>query len=123
MPTTVISSLKGIVKDTQSVALGLLLCGLATTATSAEKLYFYTEKFPPYNDTFSGQDIAHNETDITGICTETVQAALARVDYDYVMRMRNWSYAFNRVQGKKTTPCSVSQKQRSEPICFNGSAR
>ncbi len=49
-----------------------------------------------------------------------VQAALARLDYDYVMRMRNWSYAFNRVQDKKTTPCSVLQKQTNEPTSFNG---
>src|SRR5680860_1609090 len=71
--------------------LSLVLAGVAASAAAAEKLYIFTEKYPPYNDSVSGQAFAHNENDITGICSDMVKAALARVDYDYVMKMRAWS--------------------------------
>jgi len=81
--------------------LSLVLAGVAASAAAAEKLYIFTEKYPPYNDSVSGQAFAHNENDITGICSDMVKAALARVDYDYVMKMRAWSYAYSWVQDRE----------------------
>jgi polar amino acid transport system substrate-binding protein len=122
MPTAVFSLLKSAVKSARSVVLGLLLCGVAATATSAEKIYIFTEKFPPYNDTFSGKDTAHNEDDITGICTDMVKAALNRLDYDYVMKMRNWSFAFNWVQGRENHAlfCVTKTEERAHMFQWVG---
>lgn len=79
----------------------LLLTGLSMTAIAAERLYIFTENYPPYNASVSGKGFAHGEEDITGICTDMVKAMLARVDYDHVMKMRAWSYAFEWVQGRE----------------------
>lgn len=78
----------------------LLLTGLSMTA-AAERLYIFTENYPPYNAAVSGKGFAHGEEDITGICTDMVKAMLARVDYDYVMKMRAWSYAYDWVQERE----------------------
>lgn len=79
----------------------LLLTGLSMTAAAAERLYIFTENYPPYNAAVSGKGFAHGEEDITGICTDMVKAMLARVDYDYVMKMRAWSYAYDWVQERE----------------------
>lgn len=80
-------------------ALALMAAG--SVASAAERLYIFTENYPPYNASASGKGFAHGEEDITGICSDMVKAMLARVDYDYVMKMRAWSYAFDWVQGRK----------------------
>lgn len=85
----------------RSALLALMLAGAAASATAAERLYIFTENYPPYNASKSGQGFAHNEDEITGICTDMVKAMLARVDYDYIMKMRVWSYAYDWVQGRE----------------------
>lgn len=101
MPKTSAAITLKIVNDVRTCLLSLMLAGFAASATAADQLYIFTEKYPPYNDSVSGAGFAHDEDDITGICTDMVKAALARVDYDYVMKMRAWSYAYNWVQDRE----------------------
>jgi polar amino acid transport system substrate-binding protein len=69
------------------VALGALLLTLAGGVLAGERLHIFTE-------------FAHSADEITGICTDMVKAILARTDFDYVMKVRAWSYVFDRVQGR-----------------------
>ncbi|WP_273208420.1 substrate-binding periplasmic protein [Marinobacter subterrani] len=101
MPTEPAALSSMIMKAVKSGALILALATIGQTAFAAERLYIFTENYPPYNASESGKNFAHNEGDITGICTDMVKAMLARVDYDYVMKMRAWSYAYDWVQGRE----------------------
>ncbi|GGC58913.1 substrate-binding periplasmic protein [Marinobacter halophilus] len=78
----------------------LMLAGTSSVVQAAERLYLFTEHYPPYNASVSGEGFAHNQEEITGICTDMVKAVLNRVDYDVVMKMRVWSYAYDWVQGR-----------------------
>src|SRR5680860_422551 len=122
MPTAMNSLTARAVKGISYGLLSLLLFSAAATAVGAEKLYIFTEKYPPYNDTFSGKAVAHNEEDITGICTDMVKAALARVDYDYMMKMRAWNYAYNWVQGRKNHAlfCTAKTEERANQFQWVG---
>ncbi|MBE03259.1 ABC transporter substrate-binding protein [Marinobacter lutaoensis] len=82
------------------VALGALLLTLAGGVLAGERLHIFTEHYPPYNASTSGEEFAHSADEITGICTDMVKAILARTDFDYVMKVRAWSYVFDRVQGR-----------------------
>lgn len=87
---------------TLKITLGALaLMAAGSVASAAERLYIFTENYPPYNTSASGKGFAHGEEDITGICSDMVKAMLARVDYDYVMKMRAWSYAYDWVQERE----------------------
>ncbi|WP_418287601.1 substrate-binding periplasmic protein [Marinobacter salinus] len=88
-------------KAATSSLLVLMLSAMGSAALAAERLYIFTEHYPPYNASVSGKGFAHNEDDITGICSDMVKAALSRVGYDYVMKMRAWSYAYDWVQGRE----------------------
>ncbi|SHK17700.1 amino acid ABC transporter substrate-binding protein, PAAT family [Marinobacter antarcticus] len=111
-----------LLKVAKAGLLSLILAGVATTAAAADKLYIFTEKYPPYNDSVSGQSFAHNENDITGICSDMVKAALARVDYDYVMKMRAWSYAYNWVQDRENHGlfCTARTEERENQFQWVG---
>lgn len=86
------------------------------TAAGEERLYIFTENYPPYNGSTSGKDFAHAEDDITGICTDMVKAMLDRVDYDYVMKMRAWSYAYDWVQERENHGlfCTARTEERED---------
>ncbi len=116
MLTAVHSLTADVVKSVRTGVISLLLCSVAATAMGAEKLYIFTEKFPPYSDTVSGEAVAHNADDITGICSDMVKASLARLDYDYVIKMRAWSYAYNWVQGRKNHAlfCTAKTDERAD---------
>ncbi|MEQ5835922.1 transporter substrate-binding domain-containing protein [Marinobacter sp. NFXS9] len=87
----------------------LALCLFALTLASSagvqaadpDKLYFYTENFPPYNMSASGRAFEHKREDIDGICAEMVKALMAQTDLKYRMKLRNWDYGYNRVLEKK----------------------
>lgn len=100
----------------------LVLAGFAASATGAERLYIFTEKYPPYNDTVSGDAFAHNADDITGICSDMVKAMLARVDYEYVMKMRAWSYAYDWVQSRENHGlfCTARTDEREDQFQWVG---
>lgn len=77
--------------------------GLAMTASAvqaAERLYLYTENFPPYNMSGSGRAFEHSAEDINGLCTELVIAALKQTDLEYRIKLRNWDYGYNRALSK-----------------------
>lgn len=77
------------------------LVGASSIALAAERLYLFTQNYPPLHASKSGKDFAHSEDEIEGVCSDMVKAILARTDFDYVMKMRAWSYAFNWVQGRE----------------------
>lgn len=84
------------------LVLGLLALSLlpATGVQAAEKLYFYTENFPPYNMSASGRAFEHKGEDIDGLCTEMVKAIMSHTDLEYIIKLRNWDYGYNRVLDK-----------------------
>lgn len=122
MIVTAVSTSSRILNGTKTGLLSLVLAGFAASAASAERLYIFTEKYPPYNDTVSGEAYAHNEDDITGICSDMVKATLARVDYDYVMKMRAWSYAYSWVQERENHGlfCTARTEEREDQFQWVG---
>lgn len=113
---------RGVLSRVKAGLLSVILAGFAASTTAADRLYIFTEKYPPYNDTVSGQAFAHDESDITGICSEMVKAALARLDYDYVMKMRAWSYAYNWVQDRENHGlfCTARTDEREDQFQWAG---
>lgn len=88
-------------KAAKASFLMLAFAGISSVIQANERLYIFTENYPPYNASVSGEGFAHNEDEITGICTDMVKAAMTRVDYDVVMKMRVWSYAYDWIQGRE----------------------
>ena len=101
MPTETASLSSKVIKGIKTGIIALTLSAIGQPLLAAERLYIFTENYPPYNASETGKGFAHNEEDITGICTDMVKAMLSRVDYDYVMKMRDWSYAYNWVQDRE----------------------
>lgn len=101
MPSESAAVTTTVLKVAKAALLALTFSTVATAAIAAERLYIFTENYPPYNASVSGKGFAHEEDDITGICSDMVKAMLARVDYDYVMKMRAWSYAYDWVQDRE----------------------
>jgi len=122
MHTLKISSAIGALRSAMLGVLALLSVGLSAQALAAERLYIFTENYPPYNESATGQGFAHNEEDITGICSEMVKAMLSRVDYDYVMKMRAWSYAYDWVQGRENHGlfCTARTDEREDQFQWVG---
>ncbi|MDF0748720.1 ABC transporter substrate-binding protein [Marinobacter sp. 71-i] len=100
----------------------LLLLALVPAAVADEKLYIFTENYPPYNASTTGQGFAHNEDDITGICTDMVKTMLEGVDYEYVMKMRDWSRAYEWVQGRENHAlfCTARTDEREDEFQWVG---
>ena len=84
----------------QSTLWFLLLLMMAVPAAAKDKLHLFTDHYPPYTMTLTGQPFAHNAEEISGICTDMVKAAMTKVPYDIQMRVRNWQYGINRVKRK-----------------------
>lgn len=82
------------------VKIGLLasLLVVASSAMATEELRIYTEQYPPYNMTTSGQPFAHSEDDITGLCTDILKDILANSDLEYSIKLRDLSYGLNRTE-------------------------
>ncbi|WP_228289202.1 substrate-binding periplasmic protein [Marinobacter salinisoli] len=85
-----------------SLLLSLTACLiLAPKLQASDKLYLYTENFPPYNMSATGRAFEHTGADIDGLCTEMVKAILEQTDLDYVIKLRNWDYGYNRALSKR----------------------
>lgn len=82
----------------RKVLMLVCLLAIASTVHAREKLYIFTEHYPPYNSSTTGQGFAHQAEDISGLCAEMVKAMMARTDLEYVMKMRAWSLGYDRVQ-------------------------
>ena len=78
----------------------LVMTAGVSTAQASDKLYLYTENFPPYNMSATGRAFEHNGTNIDGLCSEMVKAILNNTDLDYVIKLRNWDYGYNRALNK-----------------------
>ncbi len=107
---------------TLSALTAALSMALVPTAVAAEKLYIFTENYPPYNASTTGQGFAHNEDDITGICTDMVKAMMANVNYEYIMKMRDWSRAYDWVQGRENHAlfCTARTDEREDEFQWVG---
>lgn len=81
-------------------ALAMLTIFSTSQVFSAERLYIYTENFPPYNMSINGRAFEHSADKIDGICTERAKAVLDQSGYDYRMKLRNWNYGYNRALSK-----------------------
>lgn len=116
------STMGSLFRAARSALLTLVLAGTASSALAAERLYIFTENYPPYNASKSGEGFAHSEDEITGICTDMVKAMMARVDYDYVMKMRVWSYAYDWVQGRENHGlfCTARTDEREDQFQWVG---
>ncbi|WP_291831538.1 ABC transporter substrate-binding protein [Marinobacter sp.] len=93
-----------------------MFVGSSSVIQAAERLYIFTEHYPPYNASVSGEGFAHNADQMTGICTDMVKSMLTRVDYDAVMKMRVWSYAYNWIQGRENHGlfCTARTEERED---------
>lgn len=72
------------------------LVGASLPVTASERIYVYTENFPPYNMSATGRAFEHNGDDIDGLCTEMVKGILDASGLDYVVKLRNWEFGYNR---------------------------
>lgn len=78
--------------------LAALTLSVASAPSTAYELRLYTEQFPPFNMSLTGQPFAHRAEDIGGACTDIVKAILAKTSLDYSIRLRNWNYGLSRTQ-------------------------
>lgn len=122
MPAKSGSDTPGPLMFVRQVLQGLLLLAVMSPAAADEKLYIFTENYPPYNASTTGQGFAHNEEDITGICTDMVKAMMERVDYEYIMKMRDWSRAYEWVQGRENHAlfCTARTAEREDEFQWVG---
>lgn len=81
-------------------SLAVLIIFSSVPAVAADRLYIYTENFPPYNMSTNGRAFEHSADKIDGICTERAKAVLDQSGYDYRMKLRNWNYGYNRALNK-----------------------
>ncbi|WP_029654960.1 substrate-binding periplasmic protein [Marinobacter daepoensis] len=79
----------------------LVFSSVSLPVLGSEKLYIYTESFPPYNMSSTGRAFEHNGDGIDGLCTEMVKAVLEVSGLDHVVKLRNWDYGYNRALNKK----------------------
>ncbi len=100
----------------------VMMGSLSLAVHSAERLHIYTENYPPYNFPTNGKGFAHNRDDISGICTDMVKAMMANVQYDYVMKLRAWSWAYDWVQTRKDHGlfCTARTDQREDQFQWVG---
>lgn len=80
--------------------IAFLIMLFSASTQASDKLYLYTEQFPPYNMTDNGQPFAHKADEITGLCTDMVKAIIKRIPYDVKMKLRNWNYGLDRAKQK-----------------------
>ena len=73
---------------------------MSSTGHASDRLYLYTENFPPYNMSATGRAYEHNGSGVDGLCTEIVKAMLAETQLDYVIKLRNWDYGYSRAMEK-----------------------
>ncbi|WP_369600067.1 transporter substrate-binding domain-containing protein [Hahella sp. SMD15-11] len=83
------------------LALSLLASTVALAASKEDKLYLYTESFPPYNMSTTGKVFEHHADGISGLCTDMLKAILAEAKVPYSMKLRNWDYSYDKALKKK----------------------
>ncbi|RMF14883.1 MAG: amino acid ABC transporter substrate-binding protein [Gammaproteobacteria bacterium] len=81
-----------------AIALAFSLPGFAA---KKDKLYLYTESFPPYNMSTTGRVFEHKADGISGLCTDMLKAVLEVAKVPYSMKLRNWDYSYGKALKKK----------------------
>ena len=89
---------------------------LALNVQAEEKLYFFTEQFPPYNMTLDGRPFAHDADEITGLCAQMVKRLIEEVPYEVKIKLRNWSFGLDRVKRKANHGifCTARTEERED---------
>lgn len=98
---------------------GMLLLTLGLVSQAKEKLYFFTEQYPPYNMTNDGSSFAHKGENISGLCTDIVKAVLKDVPYQSRIKLRNWSYGLDRTKRKENTGLFCAARSKEREALFN----
>ena len=98
---------------------GLVLLTLSLVIQAKEKLYFFTEQYPPYNMTNDGSSFAHKGENISGLCTDIVKAVLKDVPYKSRIKLRNWSYGLDRAKRKTNTGLFCAARSEEREALFN----
>ncbi|MDX1755930.1 MAG: transporter substrate-binding domain-containing protein [Marinobacter sp.] len=90
--------------------------GLSAVGHASDKLYLYTENYPPYNMSATGRAFEHKAEQIDGLCTELVEAILANTDLDFSIKLRNWEYGYQRALNKPNHGifCTALNDERAE---------
>lgn len=78
--------------------IGLLFSLLLISGYATAELRIYTEQYPPYNMTTNGQPFAHSKKDITGLCTDVLNALLERANLEHSIKLRDLSYGLKRTE-------------------------
>ncbi len=78
--------------------IGLLFSLLLISGYATAELRIYTEQYPPYNMTTNGQPFAHSKKDITGLCTDVLNAVLERANLEHSIKLRDLSYGIKRAE-------------------------
>jgi len=107
-----------MIKITQLLAAAALALSASVQSVSADtSISLFTEQYPPYSMTTTGQPFAHRGEDIDGLCPSIMKELFKRAGVDYQMRLRNWSYGQQRVQRRKDHGlfCAVRTAER-EPM-------
>ncbi|WP_221801233.1 substrate-binding periplasmic protein [Oceanobacter mangrovi] len=101
-----------------------LLLGAFSQISSAEEttLNLFTEQYPPYSMTTTGQPFAHSGDEIDGLCPSIVKQLFKNAGIPYHMRLRNWSYGQERVQRRKDNGlfCAVRNEVREKQYQWVG---
>lgn len=95
------NDVKFVVRAARALLFTLILAGSSSMSLGAERLYLFTQNYPPLHSSKSGKAFAHSSDEIEGVCSDMVKTLLASTDYEYVMKMREWSYSLEWVQGRK----------------------
>ncbi len=92
----------------------VMLLGFSIPSWAADKLHIYTENYPPYNMSVSGQPFAHDKEDITGLCTEMVKTIMKHASVDYSLKLRNWTTGLERAKKKPNHAiyCTAKTEER-----------
>lgn len=94
--------------------MALVLSFFSSISFGEDKLRLYTENYPPYNMSNSGQPFAHKAEDISGLCTELVKAILKHSKVDFSLKLREWSAGLNRAQKRPNHAifCTAKTEER-----------
>lgn len=93
-----------------------LLCG---QVAAQDKFRIYTENYPPFNMSISGQTFAHKPDDITGLCTDLVKQMLTHTSISFSMKLRDWSAGLSRAMKKPNHGIFCTAKTEERLPYFN----
>lgn len=99
-----------------------VFAGSILPVRASDKIYVYTENFPPYNMSVTGRAFEHKGADIDGLCTEMVKAIFKNTDLDYVIKLRNWDFGYTKALEKPNHGifCTTYTKDRAPKFKWVG---